>query len=136
MPTLLGGAFEPRRFELVTLLPPDDVRQRGGLPSKHEAEASHRAVPGKIHVGTVLVAGLVVVLLVVFVVLLQAPGFVMALILQAFVDGERRNPDAGETEVIGTIVVTGFRMSIRTNSEAEIFRRGLYGAVERRALGT
>ncbi len=65
----------------------------------------HGAVTGEIHFETVFVTGLVIVLLVVFLILREPPGFVVALVLHAFADGKRRDAHAREAEMIGAVVV-------------------------------
>src|SRR5579863_5875601 len=84
-------ALEARAFEFVAVLPADEGGQIGRVPAQREAEAGHGGVAGEVHLGMIFVAWLVVVLLDVFLLLLQAPGFGVSLVFHAFVDRERRN---------------------------------------------
>src|ERR1700751_2750910 len=102
-------ALDPCALELVAFLPADQFGQAGRFPSQCEAEPGHRRVAYKIHIRVVLVAGLVIVLLDVFALLLHAPGFRMSLELRAFIDGERRNADPSHAEMIGAVEVPGLR---------------------------
>src|SRR5580704_17400360 len=94
-------ALHSRGFELVAFLPADELGKAGRFPAQSEAEARHGGVADEIHLGMVFIAWLVIVLLDVFFILREAPGFVVPFELCAFVDGKGWNADARQTEVIG-----------------------------------
>src|SRR5947209_5337121 len=70
-------ALSPGRFEFIAVLPSDEIRQTGGFPAESESESRHRGVSDEIHLGTILVTGLVIAFLDVLPVLLQSPRFRM-----------------------------------------------------------
>src|SRR5437879_3218910 len=78
----------PRRLELIALLPLHQLWQACRLPAQRKPKPRHRAVPGEIHLGMILIARLVVVLLDVLTILRQPPGFIVALKLHPLVDRE------------------------------------------------
>src|SRR5580698_5853592 len=78
----------------------------------------------------IFVARLVVVVSGVIGVLSETPGFIVALELYAFVDGKGRNANARKAEVIGAVIMSGFRVCVGTNLETEILRCRLHSRVE------
>src|SRR5512142_770515 len=70
-----------------------------------------------------------VVLVGVLLSLLQSPLRVVVLVLHAFVDRERWHADTGQGEVVRTVVFTGFRMRIRTNSQTEFLGHGFNSGI-------
>src|SRR5579864_7493345 len=82
----------------------------------------------------VFVAGLVIVLLHVFLFLIQAPGLAVAFELHAFVDREGWNAYPRQAEMIGTVEVAGFRPRISTNRKAEVLGNGFDCRIERGSL--
>lgn len=60
-------------FKLVALLPFNQLGRACRRPPERESESGHRRVSNEIHLGMILVAGLMVVLLGVLVQLLQTP---------------------------------------------------------------
>src|SRR5581483_2984021 len=69
-----------------------------------------------------------------FLVLLQAPGLGMPFEFHSFVDGKSWDTYAGETEVIGAIVVSGFGSRVGTNGKPEVFCGCLHDVIEGSAL--
>src|SRR5271163_2640718 len=65
----------------------------------------------------------------------NAPGFIVTLELHAFVDGEGRNADARETEVVGAVVMSCFGTGVGTKLKAKVLRGSLNCGIERGALG-
>src|ERR1700678_581741 len=123
--------LDSRRLELIALLPADEARETGRLPTQGEAEACHRGIGREIHLGTVLVARLVIALLCVFLVLLDSPSLIVTFELHSFVHRERWDANARQAEVIGAVEVTRLRARIRTNRQAEFFRGRLHPRIER-----
>src|SRR5580704_7391835 len=65
-----------------------------------------------------------------------APGEIVSFEFHAFADGEGRNADTAEAEVIGAVVMTRFWVGIGANGEIIFFRELLDGGIESGALGT
>src|SRR6202044_359865 len=99
--------FHSRRFKLVAFLPADKARGASCLPAESEAEARHRRIADKVHLWMVFIARLMVMLFCIFLILLHSPGFIVAFKLDPFVDRERWNPHASQTEMVRAIVVSG-----------------------------
>ena len=108
-------AFHSRRLKLITLLPSHQLGLRGSLPSQSKSESCHHRVAGKIHARMIFIAGLMVVLRGVLFRLLHTPGSVVSLILYAFIDRERGNTHARQTEMIGAIVMSRLGARIGAN---------------------
>ena len=68
--------------------------------------------------------------------LLHTPFGVVAFEFHSFVDRERGYADTRHREVIGAVIMTGFRMRIGTNAKAEHFGQGFNRGIKRRALRT
>ena len=77
-------AFGSGGLKLVAFLPAYQFRHAGRLPAERESETRHRGVAYEIHVGTILITGLVIMLVDVLALFVEAPGFGMALELHAF----------------------------------------------------
>src|SRR5579864_9720531 len=75
-----------------------------------------------------------IVLLVVFLVLLQAPCLVVSFVLQALVDRKGRNANPREAEMIGTVEMTGFGMRVGTNGEPKVLGSRFDNPIETGAL--
>src|SRR5580704_4817379 len=135
-PSVDGGslALQSRCLEFIALLPADEPREACRLPAESESEARHRRIADEIHLGMVLIAGLVVMLLRVFLVLRQTPGLVVAFELHAFIDRERWNAHAGQTEMIGAIEVSSLGARIGTDRQPELFGHRLHPGIERGPL--
>src|SRR5579864_2441880 len=97
--------LEASRFELISLLPADQLRKTGSLPTQSEAKPRHRAVAGEIHLGMIFIAGLVVVLFDILAILSQAPRFIVPLEFHPLVDREGGNSDARQAKVIRPVKV-------------------------------
>ena len=82
----------------------------------------------------VFVARLVIVLLDVVALLGKAPGFGVSLELHAFADREGRDADAGQTEMVGAVEVSGLGARIGTDRQPEFLRGGLHRRIEVGAL--
>src|SRR4051794_32144202 len=68
-------------------------------------------------------------------VLLFSPIRRVAGVLSALVDGEGRDADAGQTEMVGTVVVPGHGVRIRLQGQAKLLRRCLHLRIEGGAIG-
>src|ERR1700688_3556901 len=128
-------ALEPCRFELIALLPADELRETCRFPAQRESKPRHGCVADEVHFRMILVAWLVIVLLDVFFILRQPPRFVVTFELHSFIDRKRRNTHARQTEMIGAIKMSGLGPRIGTNRQPELFRRCLHPRIERCALG-
>ena len=128
------SALQSRCFELIALLPAHQLRRTGCLPSQREAEARHHRIAGEIRVGMILIAGLVIVLLGVFVRLLHSPRRIVAFVLHAFIDRKRGNAHTGQAEVIGAIVVSRLGMRIGTNRQTKFLGQRLHRGIKSCAL--
>src|SRR5579864_2618185 len=82
----------------------------------------------------VFVAGLVIVLLDIFLFLIQSPSLAVAFELHALIDRERWNTHTCQAEMIGTVEVAGFRTGVRTDRKAEILGDGFDGGIEGSSL--
>src|SRR5271157_4790267 len=96
----------PRFGELVSGLPPNECWLVRREPSQGNAEARHNGTAAKIHLRIIFVAWLVVPLGNEFLRLIETPLAIMALVLDALVDGERRHTGAREAEVVGAVVMS------------------------------
>ena len=92
------------------------------------------ASPVKSDVGMILIAGLVIVLLGVFIGLLHSPGRIVPLVLDAFIDRKRGNAHAGQAEMIGAIIVSRLGMRIGTNRQAKFLGQRLHRGIKSGAL--
>src|SRR5882762_3476022 len=128
-------ALLARRFKFVAGLPAGHFRLRCGSSSQRETETRHLGQAGKIHLGPILVARLMIVMIDIILRLRFAPGSVVALEFQPFVDGERRNSDAGQAEMIRAVVMSRLRPRVGADGEAKFFRGSLHHRIERGALG-
>src|SRR5215472_934465 len=117
------------------MLPADQFGHAGCFPGQGKSEARHRRIADEVHIGMVLVAWLMIVLLYVFFFLIEPPGLAVSLELHAFVDREGWDSDPSHAEVIGAIKMASFRARIRTNREPELFRGSLDRGVKRSPLG-
>src|SRR6201982_538403 len=75
-----------------------------------------------------------IVLLVVFRGLLQPPSLIVSFVLQALVDRKGRNANPRETEMIGTVEMTGFGMRVGTNGEPKVLGSRFDNPIETGAL--
>src|SRR5258705_7728632 len=98
-------AFLARGFKFVAGLPRGHFRLRCGFGSQRETEARHLGQASKIHLGAILIARLVIVMIDIILRLRFAPSSVVAFEFQPFVDRERRNAHAGETEVVSAVII-------------------------------
>src|SRR5580765_4063761 len=78
--------LQPRRLELVTLLPSHKFRQARSFPPEGESKPRHRRVAHKVHLGMIFITGLVIVLLHVLALLVGSPALRMSLVLHSFVN--------------------------------------------------
>src|SRR5207253_5034140 len=108
-------------FEFVAGLPALELRSCGGGAAEDEAEAGHFRKTGKVPVGLKLVTRLVVAVVDVVFGLSFAPGGVVPFEFEALADGEGRDADVGQAEMIGAIIVAGFGARVGSNGEAEVF---------------
>src|SRR3989442_1371654 len=109
---LLLSALHAGCVEFIALLPSDGMRKVCGLPSQRKSEARHGGIAGEIHRRMVLITGLVIMLCGVFLVLLESPCFVMSLEFHALINRERRNSNSCQTEMVGAVVMSGFRTCV------------------------
>ena len=86
---------------------------------------SELGVAGEVPVGVVVVGEVVIVVVGEVLVLLLAPGVIVAFVEVAGFDGEGRDADAGEREVVGAVVAAGGGFGVRDDGEVEALRRGL-----------
>src|SRR5712691_4158567 len=114
-------ALLARRFKLVAGLPALQFRGHGRLLAKQESKSRHLRESGEIHLRTIFIARLVIAMIDVIFRLRLAPRGVVALILQSFADGKRRNAHARQAEMIRAVVMSRFRMGVRPNREAKCF---------------
>src|SRR5262249_52475779 len=110
--TGFGLGIFARLLEFVAGLPSRELRDLSRLPAESKTEPGHSGIAGKIHFRTILIRRLVVAVGDVVFFLVLAPGQIVAFEERAFIHAERRNPDSREAEMIGPIVMTGFRTII------------------------
>jgi len=106
-------------------------RLRGSIGARMDIRralilASDDRVATEIHVGTPLIAGLMVAMRGVVCILGQAPFAGVSLIFHAFVHGKSGYSHARHAEMVGTVIVAFFRTRVRHDGKAEIAGRGLY----------
>ena len=88
-----------------------------GCPAEGHAEADELGVAAEVPRGAKLVGEVVVVVLVEGLFLGDAPGFVVAFVEGAGVDGEGGDADAGEGEVVGAVVAAGLGAGVGDDGE-------------------
>src|SRR5258708_28158083 len=127
-------ALLARHFELVAGLPPLQLRSHGRLLAKQKSKSRYLRKPAEIHLRAILVARLVIVVIHIVLRLRRTPRCVVAFVFQAFADGKRRNAYAGQTEMVGAVVVPGFGTRIRSNRQVKCFCHRLHYWIKRGAL--
>ena len=114
-------SFEPLRIHRrVANL---EIRLHRSVLAQQEPKRRHLGKSRKIHLRAVFVARLMIAMLDVIFGLGLAPGFVVSFEFQPFVDRERRNAHARQTEMIGAVIMPSFRMRIGPNRQAELFAK-------------
>src|SRR5713226_2580375 len=139
---LFRGASVPcfallaRRFKFVAGLPAGHFLLRCGFGSQRETEARHLGQTGKIHLCAILIAELMVPMIYIILRLRFAPRSVVTFEFQPFVDGKRWNSDAGQAEMIRTVIMSSFRPRVGADRKTKFFRGALHDRIKRGALGS
>src|SRR5882762_2308671 len=128
-------ALLARRFKFVAGPPRGHFRLRCGFCSERESKARHLGQAGKIHIRAILITRLMIVMIDIVLRLRFAPGSVVALEFQTFVDGERRNADAGQAEMIRTVVMSRLRPRVGADRETKFVCGALHHGIKSGALG-
>src|SRR5882762_199457 len=115
-------ALLARRFKFVAGLPRGHFRLRSGFCSQRESETRHFRQAGKIHLGAILIARLVITMINIVLRLRFAPCSVVALEFQPFVDRKRRNSDACQAEMIRTVVMSRLRPRVGADGSRNLSR--------------
>src|ERR1700687_5227984 len=121
-------------LEFVAGNPAGERWQLCRLRSERKAKSCDDRIAGKIHVGTVLVAWLVITVRGEIFCLLLTPLRRMARALDAFIDRKRRHAHARQAEMVRTVIVAGFRARVRTDGQMKVPRRRLHHGIKSGAL--
>src|SRR5713226_1361977 len=117
-------ALLARRFKLVAGLPALQLPCHGRLLAKQKSKSRHLRESGEIHLPTIFIARLVIMMIDVIFRLGLAPRGVVALILKSLDEGKGGHTDARQAEMIGAVVMSRFRMGVRSNRQSELLRDG------------
>src|SRR5262245_10370959 len=124
--TGFGLGIFARLLEFIAGLPSRELRELSRLPAESKTEPGHSGIAGKIHFRPIFVRRLMVAVGDVVFFLVLASGQIVTFEERTFIHAERRNPDSREAEMIGPIVMTGFRTIIGLNAQLKIFGHLLY----------